>query len=102
MKLNHIKNSITYLFLVLFLSMKMAGLHALSHSDDDKEHAICVICDNVIVHNLTPTLTPDLIDYEIKNIELFIQKEITINYKSVISNNTIPRELFSRPPPFLV
>ena len=102
MKFSRLKNSITYLFLVLFLSMKMAGLHALSHTDD-KEHSLyCAVCDNAIVNNLTPIISSDGPDLEFKNIEFFIQKEVITNYKSIISKNTFPRELFSRPPPFLV
>lgn len=102
MKLSRHKNNITYLFLVLFLSMKMAGLHVLSHTDDKEHAAYCLICDHAIVHNLTPTLAPGFSDLEIKNIDFFIQQEIVINYRSVIFNNAIPRELFSRPPPFMV
>ena len=82
--------------------MKMAGLHAFSHSDD-KEHVIyCAICDSAIMHNLTPTITPVLDDFEIKNIEFIVEREVTTKYKSVISNNSILREIFSRPPPFLL
>lgn len=101
MKNVRLKNSITYLFLVIFLSMKTAGLHALSHSND-KDHLVeCAICDHAIVHNLTPVLTPDSQDFTIEDTEYIVQKEITKNYKFIISN-TASSQLFSRPPPFLL
>jgi len=99
MKISRKKN-ITYLFLVLFLSMKMTGLHAMSHIDE-KEHAVqCIICDHTIVDNLTPTITPDLVRLEINAVAFVIQKEITTLYNCVFSRNIFLRELFSRPPPF--
>ncbi|WP_091893148.1 hypothetical protein [Polaribacter sp. KT25b] len=82
--------------------MKITGLHALTHSDD-KEHVIyCAICDTAITHNLTPTITPDFSYFEIKSINFYVQKEVAINNCDIVYNNTILRELFSRPPPFLV
>ena len=75
MKNSRLKNSITYLFLVLFLSMKMAGLHVLSHSDDN-EHAIsCTICDHAITNNLTPVLAAEIQDFTIQTTELIVSIE---------------------------
>jgi len=82
--------------------MKLTSLHTLTHTDDKEDAIYCAICENAIIHNLTPSITTDLKDFEFKNIKYFIQKEISINYKSILSNSAIPRELFSRPPPFLV
>ncbi len=102
MKVSSIKHSITYLFLALFLTMKMAGIHALSHADD-KEHALhCVICDHAITHNLTPALTPNLQDYTIENNEPVVQKEITKQYSFVTTKTIASNQLFSRPPPSLL
>lgn len=102
MKNGRLKNSITCLFLVLFISMKMAGLHVLSHTND-KDHAIhCTICDHAITHNLTPALTPDLQDFTIENTEPIVQREIIKNYNFIISSTIATDQLFSRPPPFLL
>ena len=102
MKIRRIKNSITYFLIVLFLSMKMAGLHALSHADD-KEHAEhCAICDHAIVNNLTPILTPDFQCFTIETIEFIVHREVTSNYRFIIFNTISVSQLFSRPPPFLV
>ena len=102
MKASRIKNSITYFFVVLFLSMKLVGLHALSHTDD-KDHAIhCTVCDFAITQNVTPVLAPDIQDFSIKNIEFVVEREITNNYSFVISSAITPSQLFSRPPPSLL
>lgn len=104
MKNARLKNSVTYLFLVLFFSMKMAGLHALVHADHDKDHAIhCLICDQAIAHNLTPALTPEPQDFSIENIKVVAQKEFAISiYNFVVSSTLTKDQLFSRPPPFLL
>ena len=100
MKSNRIKNSVTYLFLVLFLSMKLVGLHALSHVDDKDEHAVhCVICDHAITHNLTPILTPDLDVFSIEHTEDVVEQEVIVDYNFILSSSIASNQLFSRPPP---
>lgn len=102
MKNSRLKNSIGMLFLALFLTMKMAGLHVLSHTDD-KEHAVhCYICDHVVSYNLTPAISQDILDYGIKNTEFPHPIEEFENYHFVVSS-TIPQDqLLSRPPPALL
>lgn len=103
MKDSQVKNSITFLFLILFLSMKMIGLHALTHEEEDKDHAIhCTICDNAIIQNLTPALTPDSQDFSIENTEFVINRSIIKQYSFITSNTIASSQLFSRPPPFLL
>lgn len=102
MKNGRLKNSITYLFLVLFLSMKIAGLHVLLHTDD-KDNAIhCTVCDHAITHNLIPALTPDLSGFTINNIDIIVHREITKNYSFIISGTIASDQLLSRPPPSLL
>jgi len=102
MKNSRLKNNISILLLALFLSMKMAGLHVLSHTDD-KEHAVhCYICDHAISHNLTPAIAPDIPDYGIKNTEFLLQIEKPKNYHFVVSCTIASDQLFSRPPPVLL
>lgn len=100
MKLSLIKQNITYLLLVLFLMMKIAGLHELSHCDDDKDHDTCAICDHTIVNQVTPTISPVIVDFKIENISFFLKKEITYNYNYTLPNAIITGALCSRPPPF--
>lgn len=102
MKTSRIKKSITFLFLTLFLSMKMVGLHELSHTND-KDYALhCAICDHAITNNLTPIITSDLQDFEIENIEVAVCKKIATTYQFLASNTIASNQLFSRPPPFLL
>ncbi|MDD7884477.1 hypothetical protein [Flavivirga sp. 57AJ16] len=80
----------------------MAGLHALSHTND-KDHAVhCTICDHAITNNLTPALTPDSQDFTIENTEPIVQREVTRNYNLIISSTIATDQLFSRPPPFIL
>ncbi|NKI25255.1 hypothetical protein HCG49_01605 [Arenibacter sp. 6A1] len=101
MKNGRLKYSISYIFLVLFLSMKMAGLHVLSHTDD-KDHALhCMICDQAITHNLTPAISPEVQDFVIENTEFFVQAAQKIHYSFMSCGTIATDQLFSRPPPFL-
>ncbi len=102
MKNGWLKNSMAFLLLALFLSMKMLGLHALSH-ENEKGHAVqCAICDHVIANNLTPALTPDLQEFIIENTEYIVRREISKTYNFIISNSIVSNQLFSRPPPFFL
>ncbi len=102
MKNGRLKNSITYLLLVIFLSMKMAGLHVLSHTDD-KDHALhCTVCDHAITNNLTPALTPDSQDFTLENPEFTAHRVSFKNYNFMTSSNLASGQLFSRPPPSLL
>lgn len=100
MKIGRLKNSITYLFLVLFLSMKMMGLHVLTHSGDQDHLIHCVICDHAIVSNHTPVVPADLQDFTFESVEILVHNETIITSYDFFSCDTItPDQLFSRPPP---
>lgn len=94
-----LKHSISYFLLVFFLSVKMAGLHVLSHSDD-KDHALhCAICDHTTAHNLVPAIAPDLPDFTLNRFEdVYLQEPNTL-YTFVGSGTLDSNQLFSRPPP---
>jgi len=102
MKNGRLKNSITFLFLALFFIAKMAGLHVLSHSNEENHAVDCAICIHVNTNNLTPAITPDLQDYTIKNTEPLVQRAITENYSFISLSSISTDQLFSRPPPFLL
>ncbi|WP_281979411.1 hypothetical protein [Tenacibaculum mesophilum] len=102
MESNRLKNSIAYLFLVLFLSMKVGGLHVLSHTDDKDHTSHCTICDHAVVSDLTPLVTPDTLDFSIENNEYIVLREVIKDYNFIISGTITAEQLFSRPPPFLV
>src|SRR5690606_6593396 len=99
MKISRIKYTASYFFLVVFLSMKMAGFRVISHAND-KDHAVhCTICDHAITHNLIPVIAPGVQDFLIENKTFFVQRE-TVGHYTFFSCGTIaPDQLFSRPPP---
>jgi hypothetical protein len=101
MKRNTTKNNIIFLFLTLFLLIKIAGLHVLSHTDseDDIEH--CIVCDIAVTHNLTPVITPNSNDFLIVNITFFDKKNIFNVYNFAVSSALTTDQLFPRPPPSL-
>lgn len=101
MEKNHLKNSIAYLFLVIFISMKMTGLHALTHTDHKDHSQYCTICLHTVKHSSTPAQTPASLDYTIENNEYITQREINETYTFIASIEIAPDQLFSRPPPFL-
>lgn len=80
----------------------MAGLHALSHENDDNHGVDCAICIHVNTNNLTPTIAPDLQDCAFENTEFIVQKETTSFYSFVVTNTIASDQLFSRPPPTLL
>ncbi len=98
----YLKNSITFIFLALFLSAKMVGLHALTHADD-KDHAIhCTICDHAIAHELTPVIASDFQEVKIVNPHFFVENDIINHYDFYNCGTITTDQLFSRPPPFLL
>ncbi|SDM54435.1 hypothetical protein SAMN04488514_11098 [Kriegella aquimaris] len=97
-----LKHSISYFLLVLFLSVKMAGLHVLSHSDD-KDHALnCAICDHTTAHNQVPVIAPDLPDFKVHKFEVSFLQEANTHYTFIGARTLDSDQLFSRPPPFLL
>lgn len=102
MKNGYFKNSITYLFLALFLSMKMASFHVITHADD-KEHALhCTICDHIITNNATPVIAVEDIEFDFQIIEFAPPRQVANHYSFEISSEITSDQLFSRPPPALL
>ena len=99
MKNGRFKHTVAIVFLALFCSMKLAGLHVLSHTDDKEHAAHCFICDHAVTHNLTPALAADIpeLNFERKVDVLF--SEITDDYHFTYAASVFPDQLFSRPPP---
>jgi hypothetical protein len=100
MKVNVLKYNIACFFLILFLSLKMVGLHALSHDDD--HDTPCQICSHAFINNLIPALTPESVSFSLENTELVFNHVIITGYHFKISNTIATSQLFSRPPPFFI
>lgn len=101
MKLGHLKNYIAYTFVAIFLSLKVAGLHVLTHDDNDAaEH--CEVCNLVSTNNFVPIINDTTEDYVGKNYEFCFQREVISHYNFIYSTTTNITSLFSRPPPFSI
>jgi len=101
MKTSWFKITITYLFLALFFTMKMASFHALSHINDDDHGQDCAICVHVNTNNVTPVLASDFQYVPTEPIEGISKQEVSAHYNFVASNSIASSQLFSRPPPLV-
>lgn len=101
MNVSAIKHSISCFLLVLFLSMKLVGLHTFCHSDDNHDEP-CKICEFAITYNLTPILSLESHEFSIETFENVNNNLVTINYNLLVSNTITTSNLFSRPPPSLI
>ncbi|WP_299434866.1 hypothetical protein [uncultured Maribacter sp.] len=101
MQISHFKKYLAYTFLALFLSLKVASLHAITHHHDgDIEH--CEVCDLTSVNNFTPLLN-NYTETPIGNNFLFYAiKNIVSDYSFTYNSNANIDDFFSRPPPFSI
>jgi len=98
----YLKNSVTYMFLVLFISMKLANLHVFTHTDDSDHLAHCMICDNAIVNDhLNPIIPNSVEDFGFLSQTFIFKKEPLPEYHFEFSSIEVFNHLFSRPPPAL-
>ena len=96
------KHFITLFFVALFLLFKVAGLHALSHHEDDSDIHQCEICEISTVVNFIPLLETE--PTILPDTEHFFA-ELRINDKTpdvTISNKHLSSYLFTRPPPLFL
>ena len=100
MKPSRFNSHISYLLLVLFLAMKLTGIHTVSHTDDANENDSCSICYYAAGQNLVPIIAADTYDAPEANFSLVIERRIINNYNYFPLKSFIPRASFSRPPPF--
>ncbi|WP_299780023.1 hypothetical protein [uncultured Formosa sp.] len=82
--------------------MKLVGLHALSHIENEDHDLHCVVCQHTTTQNLAPALTPDSQNYNLEVPVFFVKKELSKNYCFSISNTLDTHQLFSRPPPYSI
>ena len=99
MKSNRLKNSISFIFLALFLATKLIGLHVLTHDDDSDYVDHCAICHNIAVDIHTPAVLDDTGELLSPTIEFVPQNEVVTGYDFQVSASTWPSLHFSRPPP---
>ncbi|TXE11932.1 hypothetical protein FUA26_07660 [Seonamhaeicola algicola] len=87
--------------MALFLSLKVLGLHVLSHSCDDDKDLNCVVCDVVISEGVKPLLAPQETNYTFEITVFSIEKQLPIASVINIIKAIETNQLFSRPPPIV-
>lgn len=91
------KAHISLLLLTIFLSIRLVGLHELTHSEDELSEE-CELCEVVISSNTTAFFSNENFDFE-EQIALNFEDEIFYEYKSQFVQSKITSTLFGRPPP---
>ena len=87
------------LAVMLLLSVKLLGVHALIHAAEDTIIDKCELCE-VVVKDVQDSLGSKLTtDYEITTpVEIQFSDEVT-NYQSVVYRYDFSLQVLSRPPP---
>ncbi len=93
------KNFVTLFFVTLFFVVKVAGLHALSHHDDDSNIQHCEVCEISTAVNFTPLLEAEPTVLQ-NSAFLFVKQQLNDKALAAIYNNKyLSGYLFTRPPP---
>jgi hypothetical protein len=87
------------LAVMLLLSVKLLGVHALIHASEDTIIDKCELCE-VVVKDVQESLSSETTtDYEIITpVEIQFSEEV-INYESVVYRYDFSLQVLSRPPP---
>jgi len=95
------KNCITLFFVTLFLLFKVAGLHALSHHDEDIDVQHCEVCDITTTANFIPLLQTE--SPVLPKTEYYFSESKFTNIAPfvVFINRFLSSYLRTRPPPQL-
>lgn len=99
---SYIKNSISFFFLALFLTLKIAGLHSFAHLGEGDHPKQCDVCDMVVASQCFPIAAFQAEEIAFDHTEFDVLKELPVVYSFVPVNKISVNLLFSRPPPFLV
>lgn len=94
-----IKNIIALVLLILFVSIKLTGLHELTHDDNHAHENSCVVCDFAVHINSVPFIPFDNKTPNFEIIQTPVALQIIETNLLVFSSKSIPNNLFSRPPP---
>lgn len=79
--------------------MKIAGLHVLTHHDNDDIVLIVLYSTYTITGNYSPARSPDIVEFMPEKTAFILEKGITGEYHFVYCDTNIPNHLFSRPSP---
>ena len=93
------KNYISLFFVTLFLLIKVAGLHVITHDEDDSDVRHCEVCDISTAVNLIPLLETEI---TVLLATAYFFTEQQRNDKALFvtyHNRHLSEYLFTRPPP---
>lgn len=93
------KQSVAYLLLVFFISIKLTGAHAYFHEEDHGHSDDCQVCEYAITTNLTPVLAPDTPHFVFENDAIISDHFIQTKYPNGVVKTLLTSQLVSRPPP---
>ncbi|UOB17469.1 hypothetical protein [Abyssalbus ytuae] len=94
--INKLRNITPYFLLIIFLSVKVAGWHVFTHTDDDD--VSCELCDFTFINSHIPALNNDFSISFVEPAE-FLIFEIKLFYSFIYTGEISSDSLFSRPPP---
>ncbi|MGO3156454.1 hypothetical protein [Mesonia sp.] len=96
----HLKQRLSIVFLLAFVSLKAGALHSLVHADDINDTQECVWCHLSATDKHTPIIAAEDF-HEISPLLLHhIANEVQITYRSLASTKTPVCLIFNKPPPF--
>lgn len=93
------KHFISIFFVALFLLFKVAGLHALTHHEEDSDVQHCEICHITTAVNFIPLLQTEATTVPVLEYCFREQKTKNVAFTVTYSNKYLSSSLFTRPPP---
>ncbi|MBW8244219.1 hypothetical protein K1F50_15530 [Muricauda oceani] len=102
MRQSSFKISISILFLAIFLTLKIAGLHSFAHLGDGDHPQQCDVCDMVVASQCLPIASFQSEEITFYNGDFLIVKTNPEVYCFVPVNKISVNLLFSRPPPYFI
>ncbi|GLB49124.1 hypothetical protein Y10_14920 [Neptunitalea sp. Y10] len=89
--------------MLLLLSIKLSGLHALEHiyeTNDDTDDIECALCDFVLQDQKAPVLNiSNAVVHTNKAVPTWVKKSPQTNYQSTLVTKFFKLHYFSLPPP---
>lgn len=98
MRLGAPKNTLSLFLLILFLGVKLAGLHVFLHYDKD-QHAHCTICDHWVKADHSQKWLYPKADFSFKSPEKQICSQPQNPFTKALLGDPTIHALFCRPPP---
>lgn len=96
------KHSIALFFLIVFISVKLSNLHAISHIMDGEKHKVehCDVCKFVLTQDIAPAINnPEFSFCVLPEVKLPKHKEIA--FLEIQYSKLSAITLYNRPPPAL-